>query len=40
MEIEIKKLQNHELDRFIDLIKVFENIFEMQNFLMPENIIY
>ncbi|MGF1637446.1 MAG: GNAT family N-acetyltransferase [Cyclobacteriaceae bacterium] len=34
-KVEIVKLTSHDLDAFIDLVKVFEDVFEMQNFVMP-----
>ncbi|TGL22981.1 GNAT family N-acetyltransferase [Leptospira bourretii] len=33
--IEIKKLSSNELNQFIKLIRVFEDVFEMKNFQMP-----
>lgn len=36
MQIEIKKLQAQDLDEFIGLIEVFEDVFEMKNFSMPD----
>jgi aminoglycoside 3-N-acetyltransferase I len=36
MHIEIKKLSQPDLDKFKELIKVFEVVFEMKNFQMPE----
>ncbi|MFC4870739.1 GNAT family N-acetyltransferase [Negadavirga shengliensis] len=35
MDIEIKKLSFADLNDFIDLIRVFEDVFEMQNFNPP-----
>ncbi len=35
MEIEIKKLDHNDLPNFIDLIDVFEDVFEMKNFSLP-----
>lgn len=35
MSIEIKKLHNRDIDAFVELIRVFEDVFEMQNFTMP-----
>lgn len=37
MAIDIKKLNEQDLDRFIALIKVFEEVFEMENFIIPDN---
>ena len=36
MSIEIKKLGNHEIDKFKELIRLFEDVFEMKNFKMPD----
>ncbi|WPP50695.1 GNAT family N-acetyltransferase [Catalinimonas niigatensis] len=36
LSIEIKKLETHDIDQFIALIRVFEDVFEMKAFLMPE----
>ena len=35
MELEIKKLNDKDIDKFIDLIYVFEDVFEMKNFSLP-----
>ncbi|TGL86406.1 GNAT family N-acetyltransferase [Leptospira congkakensis] len=35
--IEIKKLSSNELNQFIELIRVFEDVFEMKNFQMPSS---
>lgn len=35
MNSEIKKLNGTDLDKFIELIRVFEAVFEMKNFKMP-----
>lgn len=35
MNIEIRKLGNHEIDRFVELIRLFEDVFTMENFRMP-----
>lgn len=37
MELEIKKLAHKDIDKFKELISVFEDVFEMQNFSMPNN---
>lgn len=37
LSIEIKKLETHDIDQFIALIRVFEDVFEMKNFLMPDH---
>jgi len=34
MEVEIKKLGNEDIEQFKELIRVFENVFEMENFTM------
>lgn len=36
MTIEIKKLSTQEIDRFEALVNVFEEVFDMENFLMPD----
>ncbi|MDQ4141666.1 MAG: GNAT family N-acetyltransferase, partial [Bacteroidota bacterium] len=36
MEVEIKKLNSQDLDTFIELIRVFEEVFEMKNFILPD----
>jgi aminoglycoside 3-N-acetyltransferase I len=36
MRIEIQKLSNQNLDAFIELICIFENVFEMKNFIQPD----
>ena len=36
MELEIKKLDNKNIDEFINLIRIFEDVFEMKNFSMPD----
>lgn len=33
--MEIIKLKSSDLDKFIELIKVFEDVFEMENFIIP-----
>ncbi len=35
--IEIKKLNEADLNDFIELIRVFEDVFEMENFIIPDN---
>lgn len=35
MSFEIRKLKHSEIDKFIDVINVFESVFEMQNFKRP-----
>lgn len=37
MEVEIKKLDSDDIDRFIELINVFDEVFEMKNFVMPNH---
>lgn len=36
MDIEIKKLNNNNIEEFISLIKIFEEVFEMKNFTIPD----
>ncbi|RZL40910.1 MAG: GNAT family N-acetyltransferase [Pedobacter sp.] len=36
LQPEIIKLSPHEIDKFIDLIRVFEDVFEMENFRLPQ----
>jgi aminoglycoside 3-N-acetyltransferase I len=36
MNIQVKKLQPKNIDEFTELIRVFEEVFEMKNFKMPE----
>ena len=33
--MEIRKLNPTETDKFIDLIRIFETVFEMENFNIP-----
>ncbi|XDD46702.1 GNAT family N-acetyltransferase [Leptospira sp. WS39.C2] len=35
LNIEFKKLSTDELDKFVELIRVFEDVFEMKEFRMP-----
>ncbi|MCW7461230.1 GNAT family N-acetyltransferase [Leptospira limi] len=35
LDIKIKKLSSNELDEFVALIRVFEEVFEMKQFQMP-----
>src|SRR6476646_9000420 len=35
MNIQIKKLEHHQVDRFIELIRLFEDVFEMKDFVLP-----
>ena len=37
MEIEIKILSSHDTDDFAELINVFEDVFEMKNFIKPSD---
>jgi aminoglycoside 3-N-acetyltransferase I len=37
MKIDLKILSNSDIDEFIELIKIFENVFEMEEFAIPEN---
>jgi aminoglycoside 3-N-acetyltransferase I len=36
MNLTIKHLKPNDLDKFIDLIRLFEAVFEMEDFLLPE----
>ncbi len=36
MDVQIKKLSTGDLDQFTALINVFEEVFEMENFLTPD----
>jgi ribosomal protein S18 acetylase RimI-like enzyme len=36
MEVKIEKLKVGDIDKFTGLIRVFEDVFEMKNFSMPE----
>ncbi len=36
MEIKIEKLKNNDITQFVELIRVFEDVFEMKNFKMPD----
>ena len=38
MHEQIKKLEVTDIQKFIELIKLFEDVFEMKNFVMPETI--
>ena len=35
MDIQIQKLKHTDIDKFTDLIRVFEEVFEMTNFTIP-----
>ena len=35
MRVEVKKLITRDIGKFMELIRVFENVFEMKNFGMP-----
>lgn len=37
MDVEIRKLKHEDLDKFKELIRLFENVFEMKNFTMPDD---
>jgi ribosomal protein S18 acetylase RimI-like enzyme len=37
MKIEYKKLETGDLDRLIELIKVYEEVFEMKDFTLPDD---
>ncbi len=36
MDIQVKKLGPNDIDKFTKLIRVFEEVFEMKNFAIPE----
>jgi|SRR5690606_6913700 len=36
MDIQVKKLESSDIDSLIDLIELFEDVFEMQQFVAPE----
>jgi ribosomal protein S18 acetylase RimI-like enzyme len=36
MNTQIEKLNSEDIDKFIQLIEVFEDVFEMKNFKMPD----
>ena len=36
MDIQIKKLESKDIETFVELIHLFEDVFEMQNFVAPE----
>lgn len=36
MDINIRRLDHHDIDTFISLIRLFEDVFEMKNFKMPD----
>ena len=38
MDITIEKLNHNDINKFIELIRVFEDVFEMKNFEMPSEI--
>ena len=35
MTVEIKRLETHETDRFLGLVRLFEEVFEMEDFTLP-----
>lgn len=37
MSITIKKLDNKDIDKFKELIRVFEDVFEMESFQLPDD---
>ncbi len=37
MNLEIKILDKNEVERFIDLIRIFEDVFEMESFVIPRS---
>ncbi len=38
MDIKIEKLNHNDINKFTELIRVFEDVFEMKNFKMPDEI--
>jgi len=36
MDIRVIKLNHNDIDKFIELIRVFEEVFEMKNFTIPD----
>lgn len=36
-DITIHKLEENQLDRFVEVIRLFENVFEMEKFSIPES---
>ncbi len=38
MDIKIEKLNHHDIGKFVELIRVFEDVFKMINFKMPEEV--
>ena len=36
MEVQIEKLSSGDINKFQEVIEVFEDVFEMENFVMPE----
>jgi aminoglycoside 3-N-acetyltransferase I len=36
VNVEVKKLTRQDIDQFTALIRVFEDVFEMENFVMPD----
>jgi len=38
MNIKIERLNYNDIDKFTDLIRLFEDIFDMKNFKMPDGI--
>ncbi len=38
MEIKVEKLNSNDINKFIELINVFEDVFEMKDFQMPNKI--
>lgn len=37
MELEIKRLNSQDIDNFIELTRIFEDVFEMKNLSIPDN---
>jgi len=38
MNVKVEKLNHNEIDKFTELIRVFEEVFEMKNFDIPDEI--
>lgn len=38
MDIKIEKLNHNDINKFTELIRLFEDVFEMKNFKMPDEI--
>ena len=38
MDVKIEKLDHNDINKFTELIRVFEDVFEMKDFIMPDEI--